>query len=265
MAPPREPALRNIHVLVTRPVDQQQNLVELIEHEGGKAIRFPTIEIAPTEHQRELHDTLRHLDQYNLAVFISPNAAQFVFNSLSKLGLRLPNSLLLACVGKGCARAVEKYGYVLHAMPVSGIGSEGLLKHELLQRVQGKRVIIFRGNGGRELLADSLRERGAEVEYCECYRRKAPDIDAAPLIKQWRDGDIQVITITSTQALHNLKQMIGRDAVALLQDTPLIALSERIGEVATEMGCREVWVTDDTSDVAIVDTIKQWRTKQNSI
>ena len=265
MAPPSEPTLRNIHVLVTRPEDQQQNLVELIKHEGGDAFRFPTIEIAPTEYQQHLHETLRHLEQFNLAVFISPNAAQFVFEALSDLGLRLPDSLLLACVGKGCARAVEEQGYTVHAMPVSGIGSEGLLKHELMQVMQGKRVVIFRGNGGRELLADSLRERGAEVEYCECYRRKAPDVDAGPLIKQWRDGKIQVVTITSTQALKNLKQMIGEDAVDLLQGTPLIALSERIGEVATGMGCRDVWVTGDTSDVAIVDAIKQWRLKQNSI
>ena len=162
MAPPREPALRNIHVLVTRPEDQQQNLVELIESEGGEAVRFPTLEIAPTEHQQELRNTLQHLDQYNLAVFISPNAAQFVFDALSKLGLRLPDSLLLGCVGKGCARAVEEQGYTLHAMPVSGIGSEGLLKHELMQLVEGKRVVIFRGNGGRELLADSLREPGGQ-------------------------------------------------------------------------------------------------------
>ncbi|MGW8247148.1 MAG: uroporphyrinogen-III synthase [Acidiferrobacterales bacterium] len=265
MAPPRESVLRNVHVLVTRPEDQQQNLVELIESEGGEAIRFPTIEIAPTEQQQKLHDTLQHLDQFNIAVFISPNAAQFVFNTLSELGLHLPDSLLLACVGKGCARAVEEQGYMLHAMPVSGIGSEGLLQHELMQLVEGKRVVIFRGNGGRELLADSLRERGAEVEYCECYRRKMPDIDTTPLVKQWRNGEVQVVTITSTQALKNLRSMIGDDAGHLLQDTPLVALSERIAEVATELGCKEVLVTGDTSDIAIVDAIKQWRMKQNSL
>jgi len=265
MAPPREPALRNIHVLVTRPEDQQQNLVELIESEGGEAVRFPTLEIAPTEHQQELRNTLQHLDQYNLAVFISPNAAQFVFDALSKLGLRLPDSLLLGCVGKGCARAVEEQGYTLHAMPVSGIGSEGLLKHELMQLVEGKRVVIFRGNGGRELLADSLRERGAEVEYCECYRRKTPDVDATPLVKRWRNDGVQVVTITSTQALKNLERMIGDDAGHLLRDTPLVALSERIAEVASRMGCKEVRVTSDTSDTAIVDAIKQWRLKQNSL
>ena len=265
MAPPKELALRNIHVLVTRPEDQQQNLVELIESEGGEAIRFPTIEIAPTEHQEELQATLQHLDEFNIAVFISPNAAQFVFESLSKLNLRLPDSLLLACVGKGCARAVEEKGYTLHAMPVSGIGSEGLLQHELMQLVEDKRVVIFRGNGGRELLADRLRERGARVEYCECYRRKMPDADTTPLVKQWRNGGIQVVTITSTQALKNLQSMIGDEAVHLLQDTPLVALSERIADVASDLGCKEVLVTSDTSDLAIVDAIKQWRLKQNSL
>jgi len=265
MAPPREQPLRNIRVLVTRPEDQQQNLVGLIESEGGEAIRFPTIEIAPTEHQQNFHDTLRRLDQFNIAVFISPNAAHFVFETLSKLDLRLPDSLLLACVGKGCARTVEEQGYTLHAMPVSGIGSEGLLQHELMQLVAGKHVVIFRGNGGRELLADSLRERGAEVEYCECYRRKMPEVDTAPLVRRWRDGEVQVVTITSTQALKNLRQMLGEDGDRLLQETPLVALSERIAEVASGMGCKQVLVTTDTSDVAIVDVIKQWRLKQKSL
>jgi uroporphyrinogen-III synthase len=265
MAPPKEPALQNIHVLVTRPEDQQQNLVELIEAEGGEAIRFPTIEIAPTEHQQRLHDTLQRLDTFNLAVFISPNAAKFVFQSLTDLGRKLPESLLLACVGKGCASTVEKHGYTVHAMPVSGIGSEGLLEHELMQLMEDKRVVIFRGNGGRELLADSLRQRGAEVEYCECYRRKMPDVDAAPLVERWRKGGLDIVTITSTQALQNLKQMIGDDAANLLQDTPLVALSSRIGEVASALGCKQVLVTGDTGDMAIVDAIKQWRLKQNSL
>lgn len=265
MAPPKKPALLDIRVLVTRPEDQQQNLVELIEAEGGEAIRFPTIEIAPTEQQQQLHDTLQRLDTFNLAVFISPNAAKFVLQALAELGLKLPGSLLLACVGKGCASTVEKDGYTVHAMPVSGIGSEGLLKHELMQLMEGKRVVIFRGNGGRELLADSLRRRGAEVEYCECYRRKMPDVDAAPLVAQWRKGGLDIVTITSTQAFKNLKQMIGDDAADLLQATPLVALSERIGEVASASGCRQVLVTGDTGDTAILDTIKQWHLKQNSL
>ena len=265
MAPPREQALANLNVLVTRPEDQQQHLVDLIEAEGGQATRFPTIEIAPTEQQQQLREALRQLDRFSLAVFVSPNAARFVFKTLDELGLDLPDSLLVACVGKGCTRAVEQQGHSVHAIPLSGIGSEGLLKHELLQMMDGKRVIIFRGNGGRELLADKLRERGAEVTYCECYRRKIPDVDATDLVERWRNGDLHVVTITSTQALKNLKQMIGEGATDLLATTPLVALSERIADTASDMGCKQVSITEDTNDLAIVAAIKKWHLQQKSL
>lgn len=265
MVPPEQAILAQVKVLVTRPEDQQQQLIKLIEREGGEAVSFPTIDIVPTEQQQHLHSVLRALDRYNIAIFISPNAAHFVFDSLAGLGLALPDSLLLACVGKGCTRSVEQHGHTVHAIPVSGIGSEGLLQHELLQSVDDKRIVIFRGNGGRELLANSLRERGAKVEYCECYRRKMPDVDPSPLITQWRSGEIDVVTITSSQALQNLRTLIGDEGAPLLYATPLIALSHRIAEAATAMGCTNVLVTDDTSDIAIVDAIKQWRLQQISL
>jgi len=265
MAQPDLGTLNNVNVLVTRPIDQQGKLVELIEAEGGRAVSFPTIEIAPTNEPRQLVDILRKLDSFNLAVFVSPNAAHFVFAELKNNQLELPEALLLACVGKGCAQSVEENGYTVHAMPVSGIGSEGLLQHELLQVMQGKRVVIFRGNGGRELLADSLRERGAEVVYSECYRRKIPDTDPASLLEQWHSGGIDYVTITSTQAFTNLAKMIGSEGNQLLSNTPLIALSERIANVAENSGCQFVITTSDTSDHAIVSAIKQWHLKQKSL
>jgi len=255
-------ALSNLTVLVTRPEYQQSNLVQLIENEGGHAWRFATLAIAPVADQQKLADQLRQLEQFDIAIFVSPNAADYAYQALEENGLTLPSSLKLACVGKGCAQAVEQHGRSVDAMPVTGIGSDGLLQHALLQEVTNKRVIIFRGNGGRELLADTLSQRGAQVEYCECYRRAIPQTDAAGLIDSWRNGGIDVVTITSTQALKNLRSMLGEHADSLLSTTPVIAISQRIAETARELGSQVVLVTDDTSDEAIVDCIKRWRANQ---
>lgn len=259
MGPPDPPILDGVTILVTRPEYQQQRLSDLIQQEGGIPYCFPTLEIAPVDNAQHLGDTLKRLDEYDIAVFVSPNAATHAFDALKANGLSLPTGLLLACVGKGCAGAVEEHGFRVGAMPVSGIGSEGLLEHDALKSVQNKRIVIFRGNGGRELLAEELTRRGASVDYCECYQRQIPATDPAPLVDKLASGSIDVVTITSTQALKNLWTMAGDRAASFLSSLPVVVISERIGDTATGMGCSHVLVAEDTSDEAVVDAIKQWR------
>lgn len=251
--------LDGLTILVTRPEYQQQILSDLIEQEGGTPYCFPTLQIAPLDDTRHLKDTLTRLGEYDIAVFVSPNAATHVFDALRANGLSMPTGLLLACVGKGCAKTVEGHGFTVGAAPISGIGSEGLLAHDALKSVDNKRIVIFRGNGGRELLAEELSRRGAKVDYCECYQRQTPRADPAPLIDKFSKGDIDVVTITSTQALKNLWAMLGDKAAVFLSSVPVVVISGRIGDTALKMGCSHVLVTEDTSDKAIVDTIKQWR------
>jgi uroporphyrinogen-III synthase len=260
-------SLSGVRILVTRPKDQQQELIDLISAAGGEAISFPTLEIGPTSDRDSLKHRLHELQRFDIAIFVSPNAARYVFEALREESLTLPESLLLACVGKGCSKTVQDNGYKVQAIPVDGIGSEGLLQHRIMQDVSGKHIIIFRGNGGRELLAQALTERGARVEYAECYERGLPDTDSAPLIQDWKKKAVHLVTITSTQALKNLWQMLGDDAVSLIPATPMIVISERIAQTAIDMGCSRntVKITDDTSDAAIVATIKQWRLQQKAI
>ncbi len=273
MARPEHNALNEVTVLVTRPEYQQQNLVNLIEREGGTADCFATLEITATEQQSALEASLRNLDSFDIAIFVSPNAARFVFETLQTHGLELPNSIALACVGKGCSAAIEAQGYKADAIPVHGIGSEGLLKHDLLQSVEGKRIVIFRGDGGRELLADTLRQRGAHVEYTECYRRRVPDANPdklVELIERWLAGKINIVTITSSQAFTNLWALLGDKAETLIPSIPMVVLSERIAQTAHAAGCKNnIMVSNDTSDRAIVDTIiqwrKQWRLRQKTL
>jgi uroporphyrinogen-III synthase len=109
-----------------------------------------------------------------------------------------------------------------------------------LQSVAGQRVVIFRGDGGRELLGDTLTARGARVDYVECYRRARPQADARPLLDAWDGNALHAVTITSSEGMRNLYAMVGESGRAQLRGTPVFAPHPRIATVARELGCSHV-------------------------
>jgi uroporphyrinogen-III synthase len=165
--------LTGVSVLVTRPAPQAGPLAELIRAAGGSARLFPVMEIVDPQDSRPLHRSVDRLDDIDLVIFISPNAVNRAMHAI--LSRRtLPTGLRLACVGRGSARELSRLGYTDVITPLGRADSEALLALPALQAVAGKKIIIFRGDGGRELLGDTLTARGAEVEYVECYRRVRP-------------------------------------------------------------------------------------------
>ncbi|MFL6647748.1 MAG: uroporphyrinogen-III synthase [Sulfurifustaceae bacterium] len=260
---PERPAggspLVGIGVLVTRPAHQADRLVGLIEQAGGTAIRFPTIEIGPPRHPEQLRDALTRLSDFDLAVFVSPNAVEQTFRRLEAEGHRWPSDITVACVGRASARALERFG--IHPLaPERRYDSEALLALPALQQVAGRRVVIFRGDGGRELLAETLAERGATVTYVECYRRVRPAADATPVLRAWRDGKVHVVSVTSTEGLHNLYDMLAEPGRRLLLGTPMIVLSEAQAAECRKLGfVHPARVVTEASDEAILEAIKVWR------
>jgi uroporphyrinogen-III synthase len=113
-----------------------------------------------------------------------------------------------------------------------------------MQQLAGKRVLIVRGEGGRELLGQSLSERGARVEYAECYRRARPATDTGPLLAAWRRGEVHAVTVLSPQTLDNFLAMTGGALGAL----PVFVPHERIARHARERGVREVIVAERGDD-----------------
>ena len=101
---------------------------------------------------------------------------------------KFPRRLQVATVGGASVRALERFGITGVVAPQGRYDSESLLDLPALAAVNGRRVVIFRGEGGRELLGETLRARGAVVEYAECYRRVRPELDrgapAAGLVGQ---------------------------------------------------------------------------------
>lgn len=262
----RERPLDGVGVLVTRARDQAEPLCRLIEAAGGTAIRFPALEIAPPKDVEALNRLIDRLDDFHMAIFISPNAVNKAMNLVRARRGGLPAHLVVACVGRGSARELRHFGIGNTIAPKGRFDSESLLELAELQAVQGKHIVIFRGDGGRELLANVLAERGARVEYAECYRRMKPAADVGPLLKAWARGEIDIVTVTSVEALRNLYDMVGKLGQQWLIKTPIVVVSERLNETCHELGFKHpAIVAAQASDEAILDAVRTWRAAQKSL
>ncbi len=232
-------SLRGRGIVVTRPASQAPAFARLIREAGGEPILFPVIDIQPVTDSRALDELIERLDGFHIAIFISPNAA-IQGTTLIKRRRTLPPHIKVAAVGGGTARALAALGIEGVLAPAGGYGSEALLELPEMQAVAGRRVVIFRGVGGRELLGDTLRERGAHVECAECYRRERPQADAAPLVSAWRRGALHAITVTSSEGLRNFVDMLGPHGTELLTVVPVFVPHPRIAETAKGFGIAQV-------------------------
>lgn len=240
--------LQGLSVLVTRPVKQADSLCELIEQHHGRPIRFPALEIAPAPDPEQARAELAVASQADMLVFVSANAAEYAFPLLPDT---LPGDLVIAAIGRATARKLTEYGLDPGLLPRSGYDSEGLLAMDELQHMDGKRVIIVRGNGGRSKLKDEMEMRGARVEYAEVYRRMLPDRNPANLLRGW-SRLIDVVTATSNESLDNLVKMLGEEGQGKLLSTPLLVVSQRMARHAEALGCQQIYLAEDASDKAIL-------------
>lgn len=240
-------------VVVTRPREQAAHLSALVKAAAGRPIAFPTLEIVDALDSRALRALVDRLEQFDFAVFISPTAASRGLNYI-RSRRELPADLRIVAIGKGSARELKRLGVAEVIAPEAGSDSEALLALPEFAQMSGRSVVIFRGAGGRELLGDTLAERGALVEYAECYRRTRPNGDAQMLIRAWGRGEIHAVTVTSREALSNLFDMVGTLGRHWLRKTPLFVTHPRIAEAAHELGIGETIIAAP-GDEALVEAL----------
>ena len=241
-------------IVVTRPTGQGEPLADAVRARGGIPLMFPVIEIGDVDDVRPLIALIDRLDEFDIAVFISPNAVNKAMN-LVTLRRAWPEHLLAATVGRESEKHLRRHGVANVIAPTGRFDSEALLALAPMQDVAGKRIIIFRGDGGRELLGDTLVARGARIEYAECYRRRRPDINVAPLLTVWARSELDAIVITSSEGLANLYDMVGKLGQQWLRRTPVFVPHERIAENARGLGLERVVVTG-AGDAGIIASLE---------
>jgi uroporphyrinogen-III synthase len=250
--------LDGVNVVVTRPAGQAAHLAEALVNLGAKPVLFPVLSIFDVDDTKPLQDVAIQLDSFDWACFVSPNAVEKALAVI--LACRSwPAGLRVATVGKSSEMALAKFGIANVIAPRERFDSESLLELPELQEMAGRRVMIFRGDGGRELLGDTLKQRGAEVEYVTCYRRGKPDLDPAPLLKLWGDGRLDAITVTSSEGLRNLVDMVGKLGQTWLKKTPLFVPHQRIAGLARALGCHETVLTGPGDEGLIAGLLEHYR------
>lgn len=237
------PALAGRRVVVTRPAGQTAHIAGLIRAAGGEPLLFPALEIFDVADAHALDALIARLDAFHLAVFVSANAVAKAI-ALVRARRAWPPDLRVATVGRGSERELQRHGFAAVIAPRERFDSEALLDLPELQRLQGKRVVIFRGDGGRELIGETLMARGAAVEYAECYRRGRPSADPAPLLALCARRELDAITVTSSEGLGNLHDIFGEAGRRCIETTPMFVPHERIAAAARALGVQTVVLTD---------------------
>jgi len=244
-------------IVITRPAHQADSLIEGIKAAGGDVILFPTLDILAHTLEQEDKELIQQINHYDIIIFISPNAVEHGLTQIQAIST-LPSTAQLATIGQSSAKSLfNRLGKQPDIVPTDNFNSEGLLETKALQDVSNKKILIIRGDGGREHLRQTLQQRGATVDYLSVYQRIKPASNNAELEQHLQNNQIAVIVITSAEGLKNLVEMITEKMRKLLLQTPLLLINHRLVAVAKELGFKgDLFIATQASDDAIIKTLQ---------
>lgn len=261
-----EHSLQSLRVLITRPQGRADALIEAINAGGGTAVHIPLLAVTALDEQRdgaicaETSQRLRTLDSYQRVIAISVNALHFGMPWIKKFWSSVPPHIVWYGIGAATIAAFADYGITARGSDTisPAMTSEALLATNDLRQLDGERILILRGVGGREQLATVLRERGAQVDYAECYRRCEPVLNAEQRA-QLQAMAFDAISVNSQETLHNLWQCLQPSARELACRRALIAPSVRVATAAQQLGFKQVITADNAGTQATLAALMKVR------
>lgn len=247
-------------VLVTRPAgDAADTLCAAVQAKGCEAHHQPLLELHGLPQisatQRQL---LLDLDRYEHVIFISGNAVQFGMALVDDFWPQLPDGLHWYAIGDATAAGLARFG-IKAVTPGTVMSSEGLLAVDELRDVTGQRVLIVKGEGGRDALRQTLTERGAKVDELACYRRSLPALAPGELAMKISDWMIDVILLSSGEGLANFLLLLSPSESSTVKNIGVIVPSARVAQMARDAGFDHIVTADNASDVAMLHALQQWR------
>jgi len=248
------------NILVTRPAGQAEALCEAIVAKGLTAHCLPMLQVLPLSHLGpRQQQQVRDLDSYQHLIFVSANAVRYGMDCIESCWSQLPVGPQWYAVGEGTARLLLPFGVEANT-PGSTMSSEGLLALPQLQQVQGARVLIVKGEGGRRTLAEQLVRRGARVDELACYRRAAPELapgELAAMLAQW---EIELVMISSGEGLCNMLALLSPAETTKFSRITLLVPSPRVADMAITAGFEQVITAENASDSAMLRALAAWDT-----
>ena len=224
-------------VLLTRPAEESAALAAALSEAGILSSSLPLLDIEPLPVTPEQQAIFGDLGRYCAVIVVSKPAARLAVQQLDQAWPQLS----WFSVGAATAQVLADHGLCVH-YPQTGDDSEALLQLPALREAiarPGARVLILRGEGGRELLAERLREQGASVDYLELYRRFLPTYDTGVLTRRIQLERLNGLVVSSGQGFLHLQALAGPDWPQVAQ-LPLFVPSPRVYEMARAAGAEKV-------------------------
>jgi uroporphyrinogen-III synthase len=220
-------AINGIGIAITRPRAAAEALAAELVRAGARPFVFPALAIEELPWSDRIEAVLARLPRAAWAIFVSANAVEKGLAAVARVG-PWPAGLRIAAVGEATAQALHAAGFSDVLAPRERHDTEALLELVPLRAVAGRRIVIFRGEGGRERMKEGLETRGAHVEYAECYRRVRPSPDPSALLAAWARGEIDCVSALSGETLENFVAITGPAAERLAARTPLLVPHEAV-------------------------------------
>lgn len=244
-------------LLLTRPAEECAALAATLAEQGVFSSSLPLLDIQPLPETPEQRATVLDLPRYCAVIVVSKPAARLGLELLDRHWPQLPD-LPWFSVGAATAQLLADHGRTV-SYPQQGDDSEALLALPELQHAlaasKSPRVLILRGEGGREALADCLRGQGVAVDYLQLYRRLLPHYALAALPERVYAERLNGLVVSSGQGLEHLRELAGADWPALARLT-LFVPSPRVAELATAAGARAVVDCRGASATALLAALR---------
>lgn len=237
--------------LILRPQPAADELADLLRQQGHSPVVCPLLSYLPGSELGALTD---RLSQADMVIAISVAAVQYAGEQLVKQQARWPQHCIYLAVGATTAAQWQQQG--VKVISPTDARSEGLLALPELQAAAGKNVLILRGNGGRELLADVLSALGAQVSYLECYRRHYLHTDGAPLLQEWQAAGVDSVIISSSKLFRQLIRLLPETASDWLSSQHWFVPSQRTADEIHQAGFNRVTIMSGVQHDAVVAALQ---------
>ncbi|MHB2078969.1 uroporphyrinogen-III synthase [Pseudomonas asiatica] len=244
-------------LLLTRPAEDCAALAQSLAAAGVDSSCLPLLAIEPVVVDNQQRLLLEGLQGFQVIIVVSKPAARLLLERLAKAGLQPPVQGWFT-VGEATAAVLQGAGLAV-SFPPRGDDSEALLALPALRQaiaVPAPRILIVRGVGGRELLAERLAEQGASVDYLELYRRCLPAYPAGTLMRRIEAERLNGLVVSSGQGFEHLQQMAGADWPQLAR-LPLFVPSPRVAEQARAAGAQQVVDCRGASATALLAAVQR--------
>ena len=247
-------AKKNVALISTRPYEKNILLIKELEGTNISLLNYPLTEIKPSKDYAKFDSLLNNLKNYQHVIFISTNAVHFFVERFKSLAIKLPNHIIFSSIGPTTQKALEKTFNINVYCPKKTYDSKHLIKNKIFNNLQNKKVLIIRGEGGREVLKDMLEKKGSEVHYGECYIRNYLPINLNKLKNEAENYNSIFLIISSYESAKHFLTQNSTHSSHWLQSVNIIVNHPRIKDTLSLIS-NNIVVTNDLSKNSLIHLI----------